>query len=194
MKNERLNKLIKISLLGAIGFVLMLFELPLPIFPSFLKIDISDFPALLGSLAIGPAAGIFIELLKNILHLLKSSTAGIGEFANFIVGGAYVFTAGAIYSVKKDRKHALYGITAGSVVMIIAAALSNLFILLPLYEKVLGFPIAAVVGEASKVNKSITDVNSFIVMSIVPFNLLKAVVVSIISFFSYKKLSPILHK
>lgn len=196
MKNSKLNTLIKISLLSAIAFLLMFIELPIPIFPDFLKIDISDLPALIGAFALGPVPAIIIELLKNILHgIFKgSNTAFIGEMANFIVGSIMVFTAGIIYKKNKTKKGALIGLAVGTIVMSIGAGIFNYFILLPLYEKVLGFPIAAVVGMGAKLNPSITGLFTFIIWSIIPFNLIKGLVVSIVSAAVYKSLSPILHK
>lgn len=196
MKNSKLNRLVKISLLSAISFVLMvLIEVPLPIFPEFLKLDISDLPAIFGAFAMGPAAGMVIEGLKNVLHaIFKPGTAGIGELANFIVGSAYVITAGVIYQYKKDKVHAFWGLIAGILAMAAFAAVGNYFIFLPLYEKVLGFKVAFAVDAAAKVNPAVTDLNTLIVLSIVPFNLLKGVIVSAIAFLSYKKLSPMLHR
>lgn len=182
MRDKRLNTLVKISLLGSIAFVLMLIEIPLPFFASFLKLDISDLPALFGALAIGPSAGVIIELLKNILHgIVRTDSAWIGELANFIVGSAFVLAAGFLYKLKKDRVHALAGLLGGTVAMAAAAALGNSYIFLPLYQKFLGWPLPQ-------------NMVSFIVDSIVPFNLFKGAVVSIIAFLSYKKLSPLLHR
>ncbi|KPU43622.1 riboflavin transporter RibU [Oxobacter pfennigii] len=195
MRDQRLNKLVKISVLSAAAFILMLIEFPLPFFPEFLKVDISDFPALLGSFALGPLAGVIIEAVKNILHvLLKNTTAGIGEIANFVVGAAFVFAAGMVYKIKKDRAHALYGLIAGVVAMAAVAAVCNLFIFLPLYEKVLGFPIPAIVDAGAKINPAIKDLNTFVALSIVPFNILKGIIVALLGFLSYKSLSPILHR
>lgn len=196
MKDSRLNKLVKISVLSAIAFILMvLIEVPLPIFPEFLKLDISDLPAVFGAFALGPVAGVAIELVKNILHaILKQGTAGIGELANFIVGSAYVYVAGVIYFKEKSRKRALVGLIFGVIAMALVAAAGNYFIFLPLYEKVLGFPISAAIAAAAKVNPSVTDLPTLIALSIVPFNLLKGVIVSLAAFLSYKRLSPILHK
>ncbi len=195
MQDKKLNKLVKVSVLSAIALVLMFIEFPLPIFPGFLKLDISDLPAIFGAFALGIPAGIVIEALKNLLHgLIKTSTAGIGEIANFVVGSAYVIAAGAIYSFKKDKRHAVYGLIAGSIAMAVVAGITNYFIFIPLYENVLGFPIPAMIDAARVINPKITDFKGLIVMSIVPFNLLKAAIISIIALLSYKKLSPILHK
>lgn len=194
MKNEKLNILVKVSMLGVIAFLLMFIEIPLPIFPSFLQIDISDLPALIGAFAMGPVAGIIIELLKNILHgIFKGGTAFIGEFANFAVGSVMVIITGYLYNKNKSKKTAILSLVMGTVVMSIAAGILNYAILLPLYEKVLGFPIKAVVAMGNKINPSIKDLNSFVVLSILPFNLLKGALVSAITMAVYKSVSPILH-
>lgn len=193
MKNSKLNKLVKISLLGVIAFLLMLIEIATPLFPTFLKFDISDLPALIGAFALGPAAGVAIELLKNILHgIFKGGTAFIGEFANFIVGSALVLTAGYIYNKNRTKKTAITALVAGTLVMTLVASIFNYFILLPLYEKVLNFPISAVVGMASKVNPNIKDLNSLIVWCIAPFNLIKGLIISVLTSMAYKSVSPIL--
>lgn len=196
MKNKKLSIIIKISILSAMAFILFLFEVPLPIFPGFLKIDISDLPAMLGGLALGPVAGIIIELMKNILHILirGSQTAGIGELANFIVGAAMVATTAALYKNNKSKKNAAISLIAGVLVMTLVASVANYYVFLPLYESALHFPIEAMVKEGAKVNGLVRDFNSFVVYSILPFNLIKGLVVAIITFLSYKRLSPILHK
>ncbi|MCI1944793.1 ECF transporter S component [Clostridium luticellarii] len=193
MKGNKLNRLVKVSLLGVIGFLLMFIEVAVPIFPSFLKIDISDLPALVGTFALGPGSGIAIEFLKNILHgIFNGKTAFIGEVANFAVGSVLVFTAGYIYSKKKTKKSAMVSLGAGTITMSIAAALLNYFILLPLYEKVLNFPISQVVAMAGKINGSITDLNTLVLFAIVPFNLLKGIVLTALTLVLYKSVSPIL--
>ncbi|KZL90111.1 ECF transporter S component [Clostridium magnum] len=196
MKNGKLNRLVKMSLLGVIGFLLMFIEVPIPIFPSFLKIDISDLPALIGAFALGPAAGIGIELLKNILHgIFKGAeTAFIGELANFVVGSVLVFSAGYVYNKNKSRNSAVLGLVVGTIAMTVVASVFNYFVLLPLYEKVLHFPINAIVAMGSKVNSHITDINSLIVWSIAPFNLIKGAVVSALTMAAYKSVSSILHE
>ena len=193
MKGNKLNKLVKVSLLGVIGFLLMFIEFAIPIFPSFLKIDISDVPALMGTFALGPGAGIAIEFLKNILHgIFDGKTAFIGEVANFAVGSVLVFTAGYIYSKKKTKKSAVVSLAAGTITMSAAAALLNYFILLPLYEKVLNFPISAMVAVAGKINGSITDLNTLVLFAIIPFNLLKGIALTALTLALYKSVSPIL--
>ncbi|WP_291634992.1 ECF transporter S component, partial [Clostridium sp.] len=147
MRDEKLIKLIKISLLSVMAFLLMYIELPLPMFPEFLKIDISDLPALLGAFALGPVAGVTIELFKNILHgALATKTAFVGELANFLVGGVLVFVSGHIYKVRKSKGGAIAGLLTGVVCMSLFAAILNYFVILPLYETVLGFKTTMVVA------------------------------------------------
>ncbi len=195
MRDEKLIKLIKISLLSVMAFLLMYIELPLPIFPDFLKIDISDLPALLGAFALGPISGVIIELVKNILHgLLAGKTAFIGELANFLVGGCLVLVSGYVYKAKKSKGGAIIALLIGTIVMSVFAGILNYLVVLPLYEKVLGFPIAVVVEMGTKINPNIKNLTSFIILSIIPFNLLKGVVVSAVTLAIYKRVSPILHK
>jgi riboflavin transporter FmnP len=196
MKKRTLSTLIKVSVLSAMAFILMFLEFPLPIFPSFLKIDFSDIPALLGAFAMGPIAGVGIELLKNLLYLvIKGTQTGfIGEFANFIVGAALVGTAGSLYRHSKTRKNALISMIVGVLVMSVVASVANYYVFLPLYETVLHFPISAMVEEGAKIFTGITDLNSFVAYSILPFNLFKGILIAIITFLAYKRLSPILHK
>jgi riboflavin transporter FmnP len=195
MRDEKLLKLIKISLLSVMAFLLMYIEIPLPIFPDFLKMDISDLPALLGAFALGPVAGVIIELFKNILHgMLAGKTAFIGELANFLVGGCLVYVAGYVYKMKKSKNGAIIALLIGTVVMSIFAGILNIYVILPLYEKVLSFPVTVVVKMGTAINPNIVDLNSFILWSIIPFNLLKGVVVSVVTLALYKRVSPLLHK
>lgn len=195
MKDNKLNKLIKISLLGCIAFILMYIEIPLPIFPSFLRIDIGDLPALLGAFSFGPMAGVLVELIKNILYaIFKGNTALIGESANFVMGSILVIFVGIIYKKNKTKKGALLGLLVGGIAMTIAGCILNYFVLLPLYETVLGFKISAVVGMAAALNHNVKDLNSFIVWVIFPYNIIKVVVVSLVTLAIYKSVSPILHQ
>jgi riboflavin transporter FmnP len=182
MRDEKLVKLIKISLLSVMAFLLMYIEIPIPIFPEFLKIDISDLPALLGAFALGPIAGVIIELVKNILHgLLAGKTAFVGELANFLVGSCLVLVAGYIYKVRKSKNGAIVALLIGVTCMSIFAGILNYFVVLPLYEMALGFPMPV-------------NMSSFIIWSIIPFNFIKGIVVSVVTLALYKSVSPMLHK
>mgnify|MGYP002515734322 CR=1 FL=1 len=189
--------MVKISVLGVISFILMFFEIPMPFLaPTFMKIDISDLPSLIGSFAIGPMAGVIIQLLKNVLNVLieGSTTGGVGELANFVVGSAFAYTAGFVYYKKKTFGRAVVGLLLGTVAMTIVITLANYFIMFPLYAKLMGQDIQAFVDMGTAINKNITDLKSMMLISIVPFNLLKGVMITALTLLIYKRVSPILHK
>ncbi|WP_055669420.1 ECF transporter S component [Desnuesiella massiliensis] len=198
MKTSKLNlnKQIKLALLAAMAFLLMLFEIQVPIFPSFLKIDLSDLPALIGAFAFGPVEGIIIEFFKNLLFVVfkGTQTALVGEIANFFIGGLLVSTSALIYNINKTRKNAIIGLISGTIVMSLVAGLLNYFVLVPVYAKAFGAPVSAIVGMGSKINSNIKDLSSLVILSIVPFNILKGFVVSIVTLGIYKSVSPIIHK
>jgi len=178
MKNSKLQLITKIGILSALALLLYLIEFPLPLFPSFLKIDLGDLPAIIGAFALGPWVGVAIELIKNILHLMvRSSTGGIGELGNFLTGSAYVLVAGYIYMRNKSKKTAIIGLITGTILMSVAMCFFNFFILIPVFTK---SPISM-------------DNIPLILTAILPFNLIKGVILSIVTLMLYKSLSPILH-
>ncbi len=189
--------MVKISVLGVISFILMFFELPLPwLAPTFMKIDISDLPALIGSFAIGPMAGVIIQLLKNVLNVLieGTTTGGVGELANFVVGSVFAYTAGAVYYKNKTFNRAVAGLLLGTVTMTIAITLANYYVMFPFYAKLFGMEIQTLVDMGTAINKNITDLKSMMLISVVPFNLLKGVMLTALTLLIYKRVSPILHK
>ena len=189
-----LSTLLKIAILGAIAFIIMLVDFPLWFAPEFYKIDFSDIPALIGAFSLGPVAGILIELIKNILNvaLTGSITGGIGEAANFLIGAIFVGTAGLIYKKDKTRKNAIIGMAVGTILMAILGSLSNYFILLPLYSKLM--PIETILDMASALNSVVVDMKTLVIFTVFPFNLLKGVVVSLLTLPLYKRLSKVLNK
>lgn len=178
--NKKLNIYIKIAVLSAIAFILMMFEFPiLPAFP-WLKLDISDMPALMGAFAFGPIAGVIIELFKNLLFILfrGTSTGGVGELANFLIGVSFIVPASIIYHKNKTRKSAIIGMIVGTVSIIIVGILANIYILLPLFNMKLE-------GSA---------LTTYIVGGLIPINGLKAILNSVITLALYKKLSTTIFK
>ncbi len=193
-----IRSMTKISLLSVIGFVVMLIEFPLGIFPEFLKLDLSDIPALIGSFTMGPIAGVIIQLIQNILHasVKLAETGGVGQLASFMVGSVFVFTAGSIYARRKSFKTAILAMVVGTISMSLFAAIFNYLIFIPLYARYFGIPlekyIDMVVDMAQKVNKLVVNYETLIFISIFPFNLLKGTIVSFITLLLYKKISPYL--
>jgi len=194
MKQVELKNLVKVSIFGALAFVVMLIEFPLGIFPDFLKLDFSDCVALIISFALGPAWGVGVEFLKNVLHLFVTKTAGIGEFANFMIGGFFVYIAGYIYAKNRTKKGAAVALIISTIAFSIWAGLLNYFVLLPLYEKALKFPISEIIKIAAKVNSLVTDKFTLILFSIIPFNLVKGTIISVVTFVLYKRLSKIVKR
>lgn len=184
---------VKIGMLAAISVVLMLFEIPLPFAPSFYEIDFSEVPVLIGAFAMGPAAGAAIELVKILLNLVitGTDTAGVGELANFIIGCSLCLPAAIVYKQKKTRKGAMIGMAAGTALMVVIGCLINAYVMLPAYSAAFGLPIDALVQMGTAVNPSITSLSTFVIFAVAPFNLLKAVLVSLIVLLIYKKISPI---
>lgn len=189
--------MVKVSIMAVIAFILMFFEFPLLwIAPPFIKIDISDLPALLGAFAMGPMVGVIIQLLKNVLNVVLegSTTGGVGEFANFVVGSAFAYTAGAIYFKKKTFGRAIAGLLIGTIVMTAVITVANYYFIFPFYAKLFGMPIQTLVDMGAGISSKITDLWSLMIYSIVPFNLLKGIILSAITILLYKKVSPILHR
>ncbi|QZY54269.1 ECF transporter S component [Crassaminicella profunda] len=185
------NGLTKVAILSVLAFLIMFIELPIFFLPGFLQIDFSDLPALIGGLALGPAAGIMIELIKNFLHFItKTTTGGVGEFANFLIGIALIIPASISYQKYRTKKGAMTGIVIGIVSMGIVGALANYYMLLPFYAKVM--PLEQIIAWSSAANASIVDMKTLVLYGVVPFNLIKGIMVTILTGFLYKKLSPIL--
>ena len=168
---NKIRTMAQIGMLSAIATVLMLFEIPLPFAPSFYEIDFSEVP----NFAIN-----------------GTMTAGVGEIANFLIGCSLVVPAALIYHKKHTRTGAVAGMAAGTVFMTVVGCFLNAFVLLPAYAKAFGMPIDGLVGMGTAVNKHITDLKTFVILAVGPFNLLKGVLVSLIVFLVYKKISPIL--
>lgn len=176
---KKTSYLTKVGALSAIAFVLQVIGSLMHIkVAGFLEVEFSDLPAIVGALALGPGAGVLIEFIKNFLHLTISSTGFVGELANFVINGVFVFVIGIMYAKNKTKKGAVISLIAGCIFMPIAAAFANFFIMLPLY-----MPQAELAVKMSLVLTTIT-----------PFNFVRGIVLSIITIWCYKPLSPILHR
>lgn len=178
------------AMLSALSFILAFVEFPVPLSPSFAKMDLSDFPALIGAFAFGPAVGVAIELVKNSLQLLSTSTGGIGELANFAMGASYVFTAGFIYRLRKTKKMAWISCVIASVVMGVMSAVMNYFVLLPMFEQFM--PLEQVIASFGVFIPFIKTKLDVVLYNAFPFNLLKGLAISVFTMLVYKKLTPVL--
>ena len=193
MENKSLfttAKLTRIAMLAAIGSVLFLIEIPIV---AFYKLDVSNLPVLLGSFSMGPMAGLMILLIKSLVGLTHSTSGGVGELADFILGAVLMLPAVLLYQRHKTRKSALIGMGIGTVFMMIAGVLLNVYLLIPFYVTVMHFPMEAIIGMGTQVIPSIDTLWEMMLLITAPFNLLKGLVLSLLTFVLYKHLSPLLH-
>ena len=182
-----------VAMFSAIGGVLMLLEIPLFFAPSFYKMDLSELPVLLCSFYLGPVAGITAEFLKVFIKLLLkgTSTAFVGDYANFVVGCCYILPASAIYHAHKTKQNAVIGMAAGTLVMAVFGSVFNALYLIPKFAELFGMPIDVIVRMDTAVNSRIVSVPTLALYAVVPFNILKGVCDGILTFLLYKRLGRI---
>lgn len=201
-ENLKVKRMAIIAMLAGIAAVLTLFEFPLGFVPGFYKLDFSEIPIIIGAFTLGPVAGLTIELIKIFLNLLLdgTSSAFVGEFANFLIGSAFVIPASFLYFLKKSRKSAVIGLSCSTVLAAILGGCLNAFLLLPKYAQLMGPKyglsydgmMASLIGMGTDVNSAIQGMSSFILYAVVPFNLLKYGGCAIVTILIYKKISHIL--
>lgn len=184
------RKLVSVAMLSAIAYLLAFIEIQIPLSPSFAKMDLSDLPALIATFAFGPLSGIFVELVKNGLQLLSTNTAGVGELANFLMGNSLAFVAGLVYQKNKTKQTAIIGCMVGSIAMAAMAGILNYFVLLPVYENFM--PLEQVIASFAAFIPFIQTKLDVVLWNAVPFNLLKGLMISLVTMLIYKPLTPIL--
>ncbi|MBQ9459884.1 MAG: ECF transporter S component [Oscillospiraceae bacterium] len=190
---QRTHKLAVAGMLSAVAFVLMFLDFSIPfLIPGFIKMDVSELPALFAAFALGPVWGVVVCLVKNLIHTVISTTGGVGELCNFMLGVFFVLPAGLLYHRKKSRKSALAGALIGAVCMALLSIPLNYFITYPIYAKFM--PIEAIIGAYQSIRPSVNGLLECLVTFNAPFTFLKGVLVSVICFGIYKPLSPLLHK
>lgn len=194
---ERILSTRKIAMIGvfsAIAMILHILDFPVPFAPPFYKLDFSELPALIGTFAFGPVAGIMIELCKIMLKLLikGTSTAFVGDLANFVIGCSFILPASIIYMFHKTKKNAIVASATGTLIMTVFGTMFNAIYLLPAFSVLYGMPLDAIVGMGTEINGNITNVTTLVIFAVAPLNLLKGFSVSFITLLVYKKLSPVL--
>ncbi len=184
------------AIFACMAGVLMLVEIPLFFAPGFYKLDMSEMPILICTFYLGPVAGVTAELVKVLVKLLLkgTTTAFVGDFANFLVGCSFVLPASVVYHAKPGRRTALVGMAVGTLVLTVFGSFFNAIYLLPKFAELYGMPMETIISMGTAVNGAITDVTTLVLFAVVPFNLLKGAVVSALTFVLYKRISPILHK
>ena len=190
---KRTRALTGTAMLAAVATILMYMEFPIPIMPGFIKMDISELPALIASFAYGPLSGIAVCLIKNLIKLPSTSTAAVGELFNFVMGALFVGVAGIVYKKNKTRKGAIIGAVAGALIMALVSLPYNYFVVYPAYVVMYHLPLEAVIGMYQAINPNVNGLLACLVTFNVPFTFAKGMVDALLCFLIYKPLSPILH-
>ncbi len=196
IKERILNtrKVAMIGLFSALAVILHVMDFPVPFAPPFYKLDFSEIPALLGTFAFGPVAGVMIEFCKILLKLLVkgTSTAFVGDLANFVIGCSFILPASLIYLFKKTKSRAIVGCVSGTLIMTVFGTAFNAIYLLPAFSKLYGMPLDSIIAMGAEINGGVTGLVSFVCLCVAPMNLLKGTVASLVTILIYKPLSPIL--
>ncbi len=179
------------AMLSAVAVVLQYLEIPIPmLIPPFIKFDFSDLPALIGSFAYGPLAGVLIELVKNLIHCAVSKSATVGELSNFILGASFTAAAGFIYKHHKTKKTAIIGGLVGALVMGIISVPSNYFVVYPFYYNFM--PEETVLAAYQAILPSVSTIMQCLLIFNLPFTIVKGVVCALIAMPIYKPLTRVL--
>ncbi|HIS95007.1 MAG TPA: ECF transporter S component [Candidatus Ventricola gallistercoris] len=189
--SDTLFTLTRCGILAAMAVVLYYVEIPVV---AFYKLDLSTLPAILAGFAMGPVQGLAVVVIKNLVHMLGTSTACVGEFADILMSGCFVVPASLIYRRNKNRHSALISMIVGTVLMTIAGVLINYFVLIPAYQVLMGLPLEVIVGMGQAVWSYIDNTLKLVIFITAPFNLLKGCVLSVVTYLLYKRVSPLLHQ
>lgn len=184
------------GMLGALACVLHVMDFPLVFLaPEFYKLDFSELPVMIGGFFLGPVGAVIIELVKIMLKLVLkgTSTAFVGDLANFVVGCAMVVPASILYHLKKTKKCAIVSLMTGTLVMAVFGTAFNAVYLLPAFSKLYGLPLETIVGMGTAINKNINSVTTLVLFSVFPLNLIKGASVSVLTMLVYKRTSVFLH-
>ena len=179
------------GILAAMAVILYYIEIPVV---AFYKLDLSTLPAILAGFAMGPLPGVAVVVIKNLVHMLGTSTACVGEMADIIMSSCFIIPASLIYRRRKDRKSAVLSMAVGTVLMTIAGVLVNYFILIPAYQTLMNLPLEVIVGKGTKVWSYIDNTVKLVIFITAPFNILKGAVLSVVTYLLYKRVSPLLHQ
>ncbi|MCL2301236.1 MAG: ECF transporter S component [Firmicutes bacterium] len=193
-KTFPLRAVVLCAMLTAVASALFLIQFTVPLVPSFLKMDVSDLPALVASLAVGPFWGVLVCLLKNVVGLLHSGTMGVGEISNFIISAALTLVAGFVFRKNKSKGGAVLASALGAVAMAAISLPSNLFLIYPLYTKVLGLPIPVILGWYQAVLPSVDSLWEALLIFNVPFTFVKGLLCAALMALVYLPLRPVMEK
>lgn len=192
-KKVNVRKIAMTAILSAVATVLMVISFSLPIIPSFIKLDFSELPALIAAFSMGPVSGVVVCFIKNLVNLAMSTTGGVGELCNFLMGVTFVVPAGLLYKFRKDRWGALWGSLLGAVIMAAMSFPINLYISYPAYTVAYGLTIPQILGMYQAINPAVETLAQALLWFNVPFTFFKAACDVAITFAVYKRISPLIH-
>ena len=186
----------RISVMGALGAVLMMFDFPIAIAPHFYKLDLGDLPCLIGAFAMGPIPAFFIQIVKIIVKLLlkPTSTAFVGEIAAFICSSAYTVSAAYFYFKNRCRKNAIKSMLIASIILAIVSTIANYVFIIPAYVNMFHMPLETIIEMGNKIFPIVKDKLSFVLCCVLPFNLIKAAITDVLTFVLYRHIAPILRR
>ncbi|MGN1433152.1 MAG: ECF transporter S component [Ruminococcus sp.] len=192
-EKTKITKLTVTAMLTAIAVVLQYIEVSVPLVPSFLKLDFSDIPELIGAFVISPMYGVIICFLKNLIHLPMTSSVAVGELSNFILGAVFVFVAGMIYKRNKTKKNALIASLTGAIAMAVLSVVTNYFVVYPVYAQLWAGGDMQVILNMYKAILPASDtlLKSLIIFNL-PFTFVKGIIVAIVTMIIYKPLSNLI--
>lgn len=186
-KKVNVRKLTYTAMLSAVSAVLMFISFNVPLMPSFIKMDLSELPALIASFALGPVSGVTVCLVKNLINVFFSTTGGIGELSNFLLGAFFVFPAGLIYKKWHNRKGAMLGSLVGAVAMAVLSVFSNYYVVYPVYTAFM--PMEVILGMYRAINPHVSSLWDALIWFNMPFTFIKGMLSVLISLVVYKPLS-----
>ncbi len=188
-KKVNVQKMAIVAILSAIAYVLMFMEFSVPIMPGFIKMDLSDLPALLGTFAVGPVGGVLIALIKCVLHLTVTNSAGVGELSNFILNVIFILPAGLLYRYKRTKRSACGGALLGAVAMALVSIVSNYFIVYPVYYNFM--PKETILAAYQAILPGVDSILESLILFNAPFTFVKAMISVVITYVIYGRLVPI---
>ncbi|MCI8351711.1 MAG: ECF transporter S component [Oscillospiraceae bacterium] len=190
MKRFNVRKLTVTAMLSAVATVLMFFSFNVPLMPSFIKLDLSELPALIASFSMGPVAGAVVCLVKNLVNLFFSTTGGVGELSNFLLGCCFVVPAGIVYQRKQNLAGAVIGSISGSAAMAVLSVFTNYFVVYPIYTAFL--PMETIMGMYQAINPNVETLWQALLLFNMPFTFIKGLCSVVITLLIYKGIAPVL--
>lgn len=190
MKRTNTRKMTSVAMLAAVSTVLMFFSFNVPLMPSFIKMDLSELPALIASFTFGPTAGITVCLVKNLINVFFTTTGGVGEVSNFLLGTMFVAPAGFIYQKMRTKKGAMIASVIGAATMACLSLFTNYYIVYPVYTNIM--PLEVIIGAYNAINPNVENLWQALLWFNVPYTFVKGMLSVVITMLIYKPLAPIL--